>query len=68
MIKISPFTPLFFSPSSDKFGAESRYIQLFAPTDNIFIEVITTTEYKMNGLLKIMLMVPAGKLSFNPSL
>lgn len=52
MIKISPFTPLFFSPSSDKFGAESRYIQLFAPTDNIFIEVITTTEYKMNGLLK----------------
>lgn len=46
------FTPLFFSPSSDKFGAESRYIQLFAPTDNIFIEVITTTEYKMNGLLK----------------
>jgi len=25
---------------------------LFAPTDNIFIEVITTTEYKMNGLLK----------------
>lgn len=52
MIKISPFTPLFFSPSSDKFGAESRYIQLFASTDNIFIEVITTTEYKMNGLLK----------------
>lgn len=52
MLKISPFTPLFFSPSSDKFGAESRYIQLFAPTDNIFIEVITTTEYKMNGLLK----------------
>lgn len=52
MIKISPFTPLFFSPSSDKFGAESRYIQLFAPTDNIFIEVITNTEYKMNGLLK----------------
>lgn len=52
MIKISPFTPLFFSPSSDKFGAESRYIQLFSSTDNIFIEVITTTEYKMNGLLK----------------
>ena len=25
---------------------------MFAPTDNIFIEVITTTEYKMNGLLK----------------
>lgn len=25
---------------------------MFASTDNIFIEVITTTEYKMNGLLK----------------
>lgn len=25
---------------------------MFAPTDNIFIEVITNTEYKMNGLLK----------------
>lgn len=25
---------------------------MFAPTDNIFIEVITTTEYKMSGLLK----------------
>lgn len=25
---------------------------MFAPTDNIFVEVITTTEYKMNGLLK----------------
>lgn len=25
---------------------------MFAPTDNIFIEVITTTEYRMNGLLK----------------
>ena len=52
MIKISPFTPLFFSPSSDKFGAESKYIQLFSPEDNILIQVLTTAEYKMDGHLK----------------
>lgn len=51
MIKISPFTPLFFSPSSDKFGAESKYVQLFSPKDNILIQVLTTTEYKMDGRL-----------------
>ena len=32
---ISPFTPLFFSPSTDKFGAKSKYVQLFARTDRI---------------------------------
>ncbi len=39
---ISPFTPLFFSPSTDKFGAKSKYVQLFARTDRIFIELIST--------------------------
>jgi len=38
---ISPFTPLFFSPSTDKFGAKSKYVQLFARTDRIFIELIS---------------------------
>lgn len=38
---ISPFTPLFFSPSTDKFGARSKYVQLFARTDRIFIELIS---------------------------
>lgn len=52
MIKISPFTPLFFSPSSDRFGAESKYVQLFSPEDNILIQVLTTTEYKMDSRLK----------------
>lgn len=52
MIKISPFTPLFFSPSSDKFGADSKYVQLFSPEDNILIQVLTTTEYKMDSRLK----------------
>lgn len=41
---ISPFTPLFFSPSTDKFGAKSKYVQLFARTDRIFIELISSPE------------------------
>lgn len=36
---ISPFTPLFF-PSAKADGIESPYIQTFAPTDQIFIELI----------------------------
>lgn len=41
---ISPFTPLFFSPSTDKFGAKSKYVQLFARTDRIFIELIASPD------------------------
>ena len=41
---ISPFTPLFFSPSTDKFGAKSKYVQLFARTDRIFVELILTAK------------------------
>lgn len=44
MFKISPFTPLFFSPSTDRFGAKSKYVQLFASTDRIFIELISSPE------------------------
>ena len=40
MIFVSPFTPLFFQPSTDPFGADSHYCQLFSPTDIIVIEVI----------------------------
>lgn len=36
---LSPFTPLFF-PSAKADGIESAYIQTFAPTDKIFIELI----------------------------
>lgn len=46
---ISPFTPLFFSPSTDKFGAESKYIQLFSPIDKIFIEVLSEVEQEIIG-------------------
>lgn len=49
MIKISPFTPLFFSPSSDKFGAESKYVQTFAPTDRIFIQAFSTGLEEVTG-------------------
>lgn len=36
---ISPFTPLFF-PSAKTDGIESNYIQTFAPTDKILIELL----------------------------
>lgn len=38
---ISPFTPLFFHPSADRHGIESDYIQKFAPSDRIFVQVIS---------------------------
>ncbi|MDD3038813.1 hypothetical protein [Bacteroides sp.] len=44
MLRISPFTPLFFNPSTDRYGMYSRYIQKFAPTDQILIEVVTVSE------------------------
>lgn len=48
---ISPFTPLFFnSHKSD--GLDSRYIQVFAPTDRILIEIIRTVdEVSPNAIL-----------------
>ena len=39
---LSPFTPLFF-PSKKSDGIESRYIQTFAPSDEILIELIGGT-------------------------
>ena len=39
---ISPFVPIFFRPSNDVFGAKSKYTQIFAPTDNILLEVLST--------------------------
>lgn len=37
---ISPFTPLFFNPSTDICNTESRYLQTFANTDKIMVEVL----------------------------
>lgn len=39
-MRISPFTPLFFSPSDEISCRYSRYTQIFAPTDRILIEVL----------------------------
>lgn len=44
MYRVSPFTPLFFTPSSDLHGVESKCVQTFATTDRILIEIIATNE------------------------
>ena len=44
MLRISPFTPLFFSPSTDDSGLGCRYEQTFAVTDHILIELIGKTD------------------------
>lgn len=43
MMRISPFTPLFFSPSDELSGRYSRYTQIFAQTDRILVEVLADT-------------------------
>lgn len=47
---ISPFTPLFFSPSTDKYGAKSKYVQKFASTDHIFVEIIANYGEKVPNM------------------
>ena len=44
MYRISPFTPIFFSPSGDKHGVKSLPVQVFSRTDRILIEIIATWE------------------------
>lgn len=44
MYRISPFTPIFFSPSGDRHGAKPKCVHLFSQTDRILIEVIATGE------------------------
>lgn len=41
-MKISPFTPLFFDVASPSDGVPSRYIQVWAPYDEILIEVVAS--------------------------
>lgn len=45
MYKISPYTPLFFKPSSD-IGLRSRYIQKFSPDDHIVLQVVASSNDK----------------------
>lgn len=42
MYRISPFCPIFFAPTKDKYGVKSRYIQTFAPSDKILFEVVAS--------------------------
>ena len=46
MYAVSSFTPLFFNPTTDRFGAGSKYMQIFAYSDQILIEVIAISEYR----------------------
>lgn len=43
-MKISPFTPLHFGEANASDGLSSRYVQVFAPTDQIMIQVIADAE------------------------
>jgi len=44
MYRISPFTPVFFSPSADLHRVKPNGEQVFAQTDRILIEIIATDE------------------------
>lgn len=44
MYRISPFTPLFFNKDTDRTSSPSRYMQVFSPSDQILIQVITQYE------------------------
>ena len=44
MYIVSPFTPIFFKPSTDMCRASGKYMQIFAPSDEVMIQVITRSE------------------------
>lgn len=44
MYIVSPFTPIFFKPSTDMYGATGRYMQIFAQSDEVMIQVIARSE------------------------
>lgn len=43
-MNISPFTPLHFPEANTSDGLPSRYVQVFAPTDQILIEIIAEAD------------------------
>ena len=45
---VSPFTPLFFINRKTD-GIDSEYVQTFATTDNILLEIFGNKEYKINA-------------------
>lgn len=44
MYFVSPLTPIFFNPSTDRSGSDSRYLQVFSPSDEIMLQVIARSE------------------------
>lgn len=52
---VSPFTPLFFRQNVKTDGLPSKYIQVFAPTDVILIEVIGEENHYPNAEIKNIL-------------
>ena len=44
MYFVSPFTPIFFKPSRDVSGSGSSYMQVFAKSDEIMLQVIARSE------------------------
>ena len=40
---VSPFTPVFWKPTTDPFGAKSKYVQTWAQTDKILVQCIQLT-------------------------
>lgn len=44
MYIVSPFTPIFFKPSTDMHRVSGRNMQIFAPSDEVMIQVISRSE------------------------
>ncbi len=44
MYFVSPFTPIFFWPSTDVSGSASSYVQVFSPSDEIMLQVVCRSE------------------------
>lgn len=61
---VSPFTPLFFNPPKTD-GIESDYIQTFAPTDRILLEVIGSSNEPPIAELREVQSDTAQEFTFN---
>lgn len=65
MITISPFSPLFFTPSTDRYGVESRHIQLFATEDKIVVQVLADDGESVSGVLKNIISGAVTEIKFS---
>lgn len=65
MYRLSPFTPLFFSPSADRHGVESNCVQVFSGTDRILIEIIATDELAAPPTLFVRDAIGGKEFSYN---